>query len=312
MAASIPAEALHLDQLLAVKDGALVVGYYDFGTSQGGVNRVPFKQLFGTSAGFPYQGNPGWNAVSSGLPAGFSPLPPNTDVGFNVVTQTPTFRNLSYWSGTGPITWLGPTNAKLLIQKQTGPSTYLLAIADGGFSAVPGYTVARTTGTGAFHQHLDFFLLDSSNGGNPPDGVYLVAIVNTMAGLASSDPSYVVFGKGVSQAVIDQAATWVDVNLISDCTDRADNDGDGKVDYGTGAANDPGCGGTSPGFLENPQCSDGLDNDGDTFVDFPADAQCTSLSSGAEAPSACGLLGIEVLLVPAAGLVVRRVRRGRS
>jgi hypothetical protein len=300
------ATAAHLDQLLVVKDGAIAVGSFDFGSNQGSVARIPFRQIFGSSAGFPYQSNPGWNAVTSGLPSGYVPLPGNVDVAFDIVLDGPIGRNLSFWNGSTPVSWSPPTNAKLLIQKQTGPATYLTAIADGGTSPVAGFVVTRTTSSGYVHQHLDYFLLDGSNGPNPPSGVYVVALRNRIEGLASAESSYIVFGKGVSQASLDEAATWVDKNLVPDCTDRADNDGDGKVDFGTGAPNDPGCGGTSAGYIENPQCSDGVDNDNDGRVDFPADPDCRAASGSGEAASACGLLGIEIVAVPVFGSWMRR------
>jgi hypothetical protein len=57
------------------------------------------------------------------------------------------------------------------------------------------------------------------------------------------------------------------------CTDNFDNDGDNRVDH----PNDPGC--SQPrDFSEagEPQCMDGLDNDGDSRVDHPNDPGCES------------------------------------
>jgi hypothetical protein len=70
-----------------------------------------------------------------------------------------------------------------------------------------------------------------------------------------------------------------------------------------------------PGSIESPQCSDGADNDGDGQVDFPADLLCQSATDMDEASNppapACGLLGIEVLLVAPLARFVRR-RRARA
>ncbi len=72
------------------------------------------------------------------------------------------------------------------------------------------------------------------------------------------------------------------------CSDGNDNDGDGYTDYGTGAANDPGC--VSPTDTDEtnptpttPQCSDSIDNDGDGQIDFPSDLGCASGSDTTEA-----------------------------
>ena len=66
------------------------------------------------------------------------------------------------------------------------------------------------------------------------------------------------------------------------CSDSADNDSDGKVDY----PDDQGCedaedDSESP---DPPQCSDRLDNDSDGKTNFPADPGCTSASDDSESP----------------------------
>jgi hypothetical protein len=61
------------------------------------------------------------------------------------------------------------------------------------------------------------------------------------------------------------------------CSDSADNDGDGAVDFPA----DAGCADVVSD-RENPACDDGSDNDGDGATDFPADAGCTAASSERE------------------------------
>jgi hypothetical protein len=51
------------------------------------------------------------------------------------------------------------------------------------------------------------------------------------------------------------------------CRDGADNDGDGRIDFGTASTNDPGCAGRDDNS-EISQCADGIDNDGDGKRDF--------------------------------------------
>jgi hypothetical protein len=87
-----------------------------------------------------------------------------------------------------------------------------------------------------------------------------------------------------SQATI----TVVASNTLPECRDGIDNDVpvDGKVDFGGGVNNDPGC-----TYLDDPseatptQCSDGYDNDGDFKTDFPVppgDRGCTSAADNDE------------------------------
>ena len=73
------------------------------------------------------------------------------------------------------------------------------------------------------------------------------------------------------------------------CSDGIDNDGDTKIDFGTGPSNDPGCLSATDNTENtdaNPQCSDELDNDGDTKIDFGTgptnDPGCTSATDNSE------------------------------
>ncbi len=66
------------------------------------------------------------------------------------------------------------------------------------------------------------------------------------------------------------------------CSDRIDNDQDGKIDY----PNDPGCVSKSDTSELNTvivyQCSDGIDNDQDGKIDYPNDPGCSSSSDNDE------------------------------
>jgi hypothetical protein len=93
----------------------------------------------------------------------------------------------------------------------------------------------------------------------------------------------------------------------ADCSDGIDNDMDGTIDYDPEGDGDPGCSSLQFG-IEDAQCSNGADDDGDGRVDGN-DAQCTGASDNRESPQpACGLLGIEVVLV-GAWATSRRARR---
>jgi hypothetical protein len=61
--------------------------------------------------------------------------------------------------------------------------------------------------------------------------------------------------------------------VLAACEDRVDNDGDGLVDL-----DDPGCQAPSDDNEENdvvPACRDGVDNDSDGLIDFPNDPGCS-------------------------------------
>ena len=74
------------------------------------------------------------------------------------------------------------------------------------------------------------------------------------------------------------AKTWTATG--GECSDGIDNDGDGKIDFGSNRFhNDPDC--DSPSDRERPECSDHVDNDGDGKTDFSRnrfhkDPQCSS------------------------------------
>jgi hypothetical protein len=99
-----------------------------------------------------------------------------------------------------------------------------------------------------------------------------------------------------------------------ECNDGLDNDGDGKIDYGAGPSNDPGCQNELWFAKESPQCQNGIDDDGDTAVDWPADPNCHAPWGDDEAtsppPSACGLLGIEPIVLAALASRRRLTRHG--
>ncbi len=70
------------------------------------------------------------------------------------------------------------------------------------------------------------------------------------------------------------------------CSDGLDNDGDTKIDFGTGTNNDPGCTSLTDTDEYNAPppvytCSDGLDNDGDGKIDL-ADLGCSSSTDNDE------------------------------
>jgi hypothetical protein len=95
------------------------------------------------------------------------------------------------------------------------------------------------------------------------------------------------FGNVQSGAVrVSSIATGPEPPPTPECSDAADNDGDGFSDYPF----DPGCADANDGSEKDDTgtylCDDGADNDGDTLVDYPADPSCFGPGSVAE-HSAC-------------------------
>jgi len=64
----------------------------------------------------------------------------------------------------------------------------------------------------------------------------------------------------------------ISLNVISECNDGIDNDGDGAIDY----PDDFSCLSLEDNDETHPlaECQDGIDNDYDTFIDFPDDLGC--------------------------------------
>ena len=101
------------------------------------------------------------------------------------------------------------------------------------------------------------------------DGIAVDALVITVLAAAGEDPAgEIVIGHAETGGLVCGAAAQA-----PECSDGADNDGDGKIDH----PDDPGC--DSPeddSEVDAPQCSDGIDNDGDGKIDHPNDPGCDS------------------------------------
>lgn len=118
-------------------------------------------------------------------------------------------------------------------------------------------------------------------------------------------------GDGLADYPADGGCTLPgDLSEMGDCEDGLDNDGDGLLDFPT----DPGCRNAQPGSIESPQCNDGADNDGDGLVDHPFDLLCQAPWDDdelANPAAACGLFGIEMLLVLPLAALSRSRRSAR-
>lgn len=131
-------------------------------------------------------------------------------------------------------------------------------------------------------------------------GGALVSVPNPAPGTSSTYVGYCYYnciGGSQQNCSINQGGPNVNLGWISNritittnpltppppspaCSDTQDNDGDGLIDYGTGAINDPGCSSSTDNDETNTpvavtQCSDGIDNSDpeDTIADA-ADPGC--------------------------------------
>ncbi len=86
------------------------------------------------------------------------------------------------------------------------------------------------------------------------------------------------------------------------CSDRRDNDQDGRLDL-----LDPGCVDEADEDEGDPatppECGDGIDNDGDMQIDYPNDDTCHAAGGDVEADAACALAPNLLIVGPEGGLV---------
>lgn len=188
------------DIVPAVVSGQMSTGAHYDPTGVDTANVRVYGYAFQTNPDDPYfDQDPGINA-----PAG-SGLGPGTTVSFNVLG------GLSYWSGTGPVTQTAPPGGEAL-QYTFGISSRTVS---GSSGPQAGFNLGAVQSSGAFHKHLNAFLLGpdgnatAGDGSEPAPGVYFVTLQVVDAGVATSNPLYVLYGNGVSSAVWDQARTYL-------------------------------------------------------------------------------------------------------
>lgn len=209
--------------ILVYQSGASIrTGAFDFGSSTVLSNHRVFGSQLLSEPSFPgvtIASNPGWNAVenASFLPPGMDKLPGQVDVGFNVLSLPITGRNLSFWDGTGSVSFGAVPSGEVL--KYTR-SLSISVVIEGGANDVQGYTIARTNNGGYIHRHPDFELFGNSSlntldTDSPTPGVYLLAFEANVQGFAqTSDPFFVLLGNDVSFGQIEQAEAWTNAVLI--------------------------------------------------------------------------------------------------
>jgi len=194
----------HEDALLLIDpEGNLVTGGYDFDDLE--VTSTDIRVYEAEFDGFGFTDEPGFNSVSSGMPAGYSALPADTDISFDApaFSDGTSTANLWHWDGAGAVNF-APVSSPTALTVSTGPSVDL----DGSSSDVTGFVFTTTSGTGFSHQHLNFNLASGS------DGFYLWSFEMTVGSL-TSEPIYFVHGFGTHTEVQHEAAVdWVTATFI--------------------------------------------------------------------------------------------------
>jgi len=195
-------------------NGKIVTGGHDDVLGTDNIEQRVFGYDFGEDIFDPYFiGDPGFN--NGGFAAGVYPndglLPINSVLGLNILT------NLQFWDGVGPVSFgSAPDGVSLGLQR--GSNTATVDGAGTITGTIP--TIASTGAAGRVHQHANS-LLNAADGVNPalpnaPDGIYFLGIdlKLTNGALANSDPIYLVYNNGLSEAVHDAAIDWVQTNVV--------------------------------------------------------------------------------------------------
>lgn len=161
-----------------------------FGSQLATDGRV-FESVFGKS-GFPFvTDDPGFEGDAGVFSAG-------TTIGFNIIGA------LGRWNGNG-FDMLNPTGQESL-SISFGPASVTT-----GFGFVNGFDFVSDA-SGGFDTHLDFTLHGS--GGDPADGIYLLALQLTSNHYDASETFWIVFDNNMGDEILDLAVDWVQMNLV--------------------------------------------------------------------------------------------------
>lgn len=187
----------HVDVGPYVANSKIVTGGKDDGTGETFAVIRSYGYDFGEDAANPYFiGDPGFNAAAgSGLPQG-------SQLRFDVLSS------LRYWDGTGePAFSAAPAGESIAFN--FGASTTTVTSASG---AQPGFNLQTVGANGALHRHLN----TTFDGTPPAEGVYavLLDLASSDAAIARSDPFYVVFNNGLSEAQHDAAIDVLGATLV--------------------------------------------------------------------------------------------------
>ena len=201
------ASAQHVDIRPYVSSGQIVTA--------GGEGDTPTRAFgydFGETVGDPYViGDPGFNAASG------TGLTPGSGLRFNVLSS------LGYWNGAGVEASFSATPAHESIRFNFGGSNTLVTDESG---AQAGFLLQNVASDGSIHRHLNTFLNGADgnavagDGTEPAAGIYavLLELTSSDAGIAASEPFYLVFNNGLEEAPHDAAMESLSASLVPEPT----------------------------------------------------------------------------------------------
>jgi hypothetical protein len=212
--ATTQAQDLHdADFVLSIENDRLVAGVFD---PQSGNVVTPFRvksSVLGAE-GFPnFTNDPGFNAQLGQLIPGMS-------IGFSILSAPRIWDNDSMDFET-----IAPDS---IVVRAAGQSID----APSADTVVEGivFGQASSSPSASFHHHMQYLL----NGGLPPtiDGLWLLELElwTTLSNIEPSEPLYLIFAQGDSEAQLNDAIAWVEDNLVgTSCL--ADFNGDGLLNF---------------------------------------------------------------------------------
>ncbi|MBX3390143.1 MAG: hypothetical protein KF691_11915 [Phycisphaeraceae bacterium] len=209
------ASAQHLvDIAIGQSQGKIATGVFQIQGSNVApmLSQRVFIAEFGTFPNF--TSSPGFDSLVGAFQGG-------SQIGFNIR------KALRKWNGSAfPAGAVGIPPETIQIKLGPAANTRVTPMTD---QLVPGFSLAVSSGgstTGEFHHHPGFTLLDPAS-----DGLYLLELElwSTQAGLATSEPYWMVFSQNASEDDLQVAASWVRANVWKPSC-PADLNNDGLVD----------------------------------------------------------------------------------
>jgi hypothetical protein len=205
----------HADIKPDVENGQVVTGAWVDATSELTPNVRVFGYDFQEDLLDPYFiSDPGFNTAGpSGLPAG-------STLGFNALDGAAFGLpgNLTYWNGMESVVFSTVPNLETL-RLNLGAQNRTIGSATG---EIAGFPIGSVAAGGSLHRHVSSFLQGADGNSTPGDGnepaagIYLIPLELTSsdAGIADSQPLFVVYNNGLTEEVHDLAIEWVESNLL--------------------------------------------------------------------------------------------------
>ncbi len=198
-------------------DGQIATGGFDDGTSEFVPVETAFGYVFGDDPADPFfTQDPGFNAEAG------SGLTPGSTMTFDILGPTTGSAlpfNLSYWDGTGAVSWGSVPDGEALNFSLGSHSVTF----GSGTSLIAGFNLQTLTSLGAMHQHLGATLLGSDGNSVPAGpgdwgtgdgieatpGIYALSLQLRNGAEANSSPIYIIYDNGVGDQALAAAVASV-------------------------------------------------------------------------------------------------------